>query len=178
MFNWCPPRPLGPFLQSCFPAGQPSAYTGAEGCSSPEAGFCTRTTSPCSTSWGPCQPISPACRGPSGWQHDPLACQPLLPVLCHPAEDALCPIIQIINEDIKEDQAQFSPLGYTANSWPPTRPCAIDHHPLSPAIQIAFSPPHCLLIQPILHQQWGCLRDSAKSLTEVKVGHIHCSPLI
>lgn len=30
----------GPFLQSCFPAGQHPAYTGARGCSSPGTGLC------------------------------------------------------------------------------------------------------------------------------------------
>jgi len=27
--------------------------------------------------------ISPACQGPSGWQHNLLTYQPLIPVLCH-----------------------------------------------------------------------------------------------
>lgn len=30
-----------------------------------------------------CQPISPACRGPSGRQHETLVHQPLLPAWCH-----------------------------------------------------------------------------------------------
>lgn len=33
--------------------------------------------------WGSCQAISSGCWGLSGGQHDPLAYQPLLPVLCH-----------------------------------------------------------------------------------------------
>ena len=61
-------------------AGQPLACTGAWGCSSPGAGLCI---SPCWTSWDSCQPSSPACWGPSGWQHNPLVYRPSFPGLCH-----------------------------------------------------------------------------------------------
>ncbi|KAK4826741.1 hypothetical protein QYF61_010994 [Mycteria americana] len=47
------------------------------------------------------QPISPACPGPSGWQHDSLFC-----VISKLAEGTLCSIIQITNEDVKQDRAQ------------------------------------------------------------------------
>ncbi|KAK4806786.1 hypothetical protein QYF61_005582 [Mycteria americana] len=65
------------------------------------------------------------------------------------AEGTLCPIIQIINEEVKHYWPQYRPLGYTSSDLPPTALCATDHHPLGPAIQPIFNPPHCLLIQPI-----------------------------
>lgn len=61
----------GPFLQSCCPAS-PRLHnpTCREGCP-------TCTTSHCSTSWGSCWPIPPACSGPSAWQLCPPASLPL-----------------------------------------------------------------------------------------------------
>ena len=58
-----------------------------------------------------------------------------------------------------------------------TRLPAIDHHPLGLAVEPVFNPPHCLLIQPILHQLLY-EADSAKSPTDVKVDNIHCSPIV
>ncbi|KAK4829074.1 hypothetical protein QYF61_002018 [Mycteria americana] len=61
-----------------------------------------------------------------------------------------------------------------------TRLYMTDHHPLGLAIQPVFNPPHCLLIQPILHQLLyeDLMGDTVESLTEVQVDNIHCSPLI
>lgn len=50
------------FLQSCFPAGEPLALF-----LSPGAGLCSHL---CRTSQDSSLPISPACRGPSDWQHN------------------------------------------------------------------------------------------------------------
>lgn len=61
----------GPFLQSCCPA-RPRLHnpTCRDGCP-------TCTTSHCSTPWGCCWPIPPACSGPSAWQLCPPASLPL-----------------------------------------------------------------------------------------------------
>ena len=56
------------------------AYTDAWGYSSPGAEL---GTSICWASWGSCWPISPACWGSSGQQHNYLVWQQLLPVLHH-----------------------------------------------------------------------------------------------
>ena len=96
------------------------------------------------------------------------------------AEGTLCPIIQNINEDVKQDQTPYWPLGYTTSYWPPTRPCATDHHPLGPAFQPVFNPPHRLLIQPT-YQQFiyeDLMEDSVKGLPEVQTDNIYCSPLV
>jgi len=74
-----------PFLQSCFSARWPPACTGEWVFCLPGAGLCA---SPCCTSWGSSQSISPACWGPSGWQHG----HPSF-VTCKPAEGTLCPVI-------------------------------------------------------------------------------------
>jgi len=52
---------------------------------------------------------------------------------------------------------------------------ASDHYPPGPSIQPVYNPPHCLLIQPTLHQlvYEDLMGDRAESLTE-----IHCFPLI
>lgn len=56
----CPPGPTGPFLASHFPASHSLVWTGAWGCSSPDAGVCIAPVE----LWGACQPISLICRGP------------------------------------------------------------------------------------------------------------------
>jgi len=75
-----PPALPGPSLQSCSPAGQPQAFTGVLGCSSPGAGPCP---CPCWTSSRSSAPNSPACPGLTEWQHSLLMYLPLLPVWCH-----------------------------------------------------------------------------------------------
>lgn len=57
---------------------------------SPGAGLCTSLWQ---TSQGSCEPSSPTCWCPSGWHHDPLMYQPLLPALCNLQTPAgtLCP---------------------------------------------------------------------------------------
>lgn len=42
----------------------------------------------------PSSPFLPACKGPTGWQHDRLAYHPLIPALCHH---------QAHDEDVKQD---------------------------------------------------------------------------
>jgi len=75
------PGSPGAFPLSCFPAVRPLAYIGVWSCSSSGVGLCTAF---CWTSWSSWQTISPACWGVSAWgHHNPLVCQPLLPVLCH-----------------------------------------------------------------------------------------------
>lgn len=56
------------------------------------------------------------------------------------AEDMLHHIIQIINEDVKQDRIQYWHLGYTASYWLPARCPATEYQPLGPSIQPVFSP--------------------------------------
>ncbi|KAK4827152.1 hypothetical protein QYF61_015106, partial [Mycteria americana] len=96
-------------------------------------------------------------------------------VICKLAEGALCPIIQIINEDDEQDWTQYRPLRYTTSHWPLTGLCATDHHSLGLAVQTVFHLPHHLLIQPIFRQLLceDLIGDSVKRLTAVKVGNCH-----
>lgn len=65
-----------------------TSSTGEWRCSFSDAGLCIY---PCSAAEGSCQPTSPACQSPSGWQHDSLVCQPLPPV-CHLQISWGCPL--------------------------------------------------------------------------------------
>ena len=53
----------------------------------------------------------------------------------------------LIKEDVEQDRTQYRPLGDTTSYWPPPRLGATEQHPLGPAVQPLFSPPHCQLIQ-------------------------------
>ena len=108
-----------------------------------------------------CWIISPARWGPSGWWHGCLVCRPHLPVLYHLqiAEGTLCPIIQVINEEVKLYWSQFWLLGWTTSDWPPAGLPAFDHNILSPAVQLVSSRHDCPLIYlvhilPVCHS--GC----------------------
>ena len=94
------------------------------------------------------------------------------------AEDTFCTIIQIINEDVKQDRTQYWPLGCTSSHWPLIRLCNM----ITTLCLQLFSQflVHCLLIQPVLLQLLyaDLVEDSIKSLTEVKVDNILCSPFV
>ena len=162
--TWCPQELPDPFLQSRFPAGCPPAYLGAWNCSFPGVGHHTFTFwSP----WGSCQHLSPACWGPSGRLYNSLTYQPLLPVWYHLQtcwRSNSAPSFRSLKNSIV---LSIDPWG-TMLVLLPTRHCATDHQALGPAIQPVFSPPHCLLIQPISHQLLykKFTGDSDESLTE------------
>lgn len=73
-----PPRPPGLLSQSCFPARQSPASTGAWVYSIPDAGFSAWL---CWTSFGSSQTISPACQGLSEWHPPPSSVPATLPSL-------------------------------------------------------------------------------------------------
>lgn len=79
-FNLCQLASPDPFLLSSFPAIWPPACTGAWGYSSRGAGL---HISLCCASWDPSWPGSPACLGPSEWQHNHLMYQSLHPDVQH-----------------------------------------------------------------------------------------------
>lgn len=55
--------------------------------------------------------------------------------VCKRSEGTLYPIIQFINEQVKQDWTQYYPLGFTASHWPPGRICtAAAADPLIPTI--------------------------------------------
>jgi len=78
-----------------------------------------------------CKPISPACSGPSGWQHNSLVYSLLLPVLCHLQTSwqyTFTP--SSINKGVEQIRNQDWPLAYTASYLLPVRLCAT-HHPIT-----------------------------------------------
>lgn len=99
-------------------------------------------------------------------------------VISKAAEGEFGPVVQII-KDVKQDCTKYWPLEYAASHWSPTCLCAIDHDPLSLSILLVFNEPHCLLIQPILHQlvYKYLKRDSVKDLAEIGVDNINCFTL-
>ena len=59
-------------------------------------------------------PLCPACQGPSPWQHNPLTHQPFLRgffIIYKLAMGALCPTIQVINEDVEHTGTSTGPWG-------------------------------------------------------------------
>ena len=72
-------------------------------------------------------------------------------ITCKLAEDMLCPISQVINEDVEKDWPQYWFLGYSATYWPPTGLRAMDHNLLGPAIQPVFSSCYRPLTEPVLY---------------------------
>ena len=54
------------------------------------------------------------------------------------AEGMLCPIIQIVNEDVKQCWCRYWLWGYTTNNWPPAGLCATGHHPLDHFYSLCF----------------------------------------
>ena len=78
--TYCPPRHLGPPLQSSFPEGQPKTCIDVCGYFSPGVEL---YTCHCWTSSASPLPNSPACPGLAEWQHSLLVYQSLIPALCH-----------------------------------------------------------------------------------------------
>ena len=146
------------FSAKLFSTWAAAAYAGAWGCYSPGAGL---FTSRCWNSWGSCQPISPACHGPPGCQHNPLAYQPLLPLM------------KILNR-----------IGPLMDPWGTLLLTGVQLD-FVPLITTLWAQPfsqflvHCLLIQSILHELLceDTMGESVKGLTEVKVDDTHCFPL-
>ncbi|XP_061846117.1 PIN2/TERF1-interacting telomerase inhibitor 1 isoform X4 [Colius striatus] len=87
---------------------------------------------------------------------------------------------QVIDEDVEQDCLQNQSLWNSTDHRPPTRLCAIDHHSLGSVIQPALDPPHHPFIQATLPElsDEDVMGDSVKSLAEVKVDDICCSPPI
>jgi len=96
------------------------------------------------------------------------------------AEGGCYPLIKVIDEDIGQARAQHRPLGNTASHRSPNGLCMAHHHPLSSASQPVHNSLHRPLIYPALYwlRYQDVTGDSIKSLAEVKVDNIHCSPPI
>lgn len=39
-------------------------------------------------------------------------------IICEDADSAICPIVQVINGDVKEYWTQYPPLEFTVSDWP------------------------------------------------------------
>lgn len=133
--------------------------------------------SPCWDSWDSCQPTSPACPGPSEWQHIPLVYQPLHTILCHQANLQRLHSSPSSLSKILNSMPQYWSLGYTVSWSPPNRLVQLITI-LGVLLFIPFSVYLILLIQSILHLLYDDVtEDSVEILTEIQVENIHCSPL-
>lgn len=65
-------------------------------------------------------------------------------IICNLDEGAVCPIIQLITEDVKQYWPWYQPLGAL---WSPAA-LRVDHNPLSLTLQPIFNPPHRQFILP------------------------------
>lgn len=81
-FSLVYPRTPSPFLLKSFPSGCSPTHTGLflHGCRTLYLSFFTARDALCTLLFGTDPPASCI---PSGWQHKPLACLALLPLLCH-----------------------------------------------------------------------------------------------
>lgn len=102
---------------SCFPGSWASACTDVPEYSSLGTGT---GISLCWTLYDSYLPISPACWGPSKWQHSHLVyptTPPIFFVACKLADSSLHPLVKVINEDVKTELAPYGLLGYTTSDW-------------------------------------------------------------
>ncbi|KAK4818248.1 hypothetical protein QYF61_009423 [Mycteria americana] len=75
-----------------------------------------------------------------------------LGVICKLADGALDPLVQIIDEDIKQDWPQHRAMGDTTCDQPPAGVNSIHHHSLGPAIQPFYYPVKHMPIQAMSSQ--------------------------
>lgn len=79
----------------------------------------------------------------------------VLPVL---TEDALCPIINVINEDVKQCWLHYPSQEGTIGDWPPAELCAADRKPLEPhssaTFQSTFLWYNCIFIILTMRMLW------------------------
>lgn len=148
----CPPGSLGPFLPICFPSGWSPARTDVWGCSSQGMQDSAFLLAELAEVHSLSEPVSPACQGHSGWQHNcPATTCPkfassanLLQV--HSASPSR-PLIKNSNRigTSTDPQGTLLVTGLQLDS-------VTDHHALGMAIDTVFSQPHCPLIQPVTEQ--------------------------
>lgn len=146
---WCLPGHSGLFFfsqQSCFPPRWPTVCTCTWGCSSPGAALgiflCwtlhqihvglflqTVKVNGDTALWCP--------------SHSFKFCMILWPASLLRVH---CPIIWVINKDVKQCRSWSQPLEYATNDYPFPGLHAADHNPLSPAVHPVFTPAHCPVI--------------------------------
>lgn len=104
------------------------------------------------------------------WQCNCWRYQQLLPLYLQIALGAACPIIQVIDEHVKQHYPQCPSLRYITGDCSPAGCCNAYQNHLS-SVQPVFNPPHCPFIQPVLH--WfaseDVLRVIIENLTKVKI---------
>ena len=122
------------------------------------------------------QPVQILLNGSTAFQHVSHPSQ--LCILSKVAEGGLYPFIWVTDEDVEQDRTQQRLLGSITSYRPPDRLCATDDNPLSSASQPVLNLPHHPLIYPTSSKfhNMEVVGDGVKSLTEVKVHNIHCSP--
>lgn len=120
-FNLLSTRTPRSFSASLFSTVWSPACIDAWSCNSSQA-FCS---SAFWTSWDFCQLMSPACQGPFGWLRFVSNCCQFR-VIHKFTKGALYPMIQVINEDVKQHWSQCWLLGYFPCNWHPTTLCTTD----------------------------------------------------
>ena len=124
MFNfWCPPGPQGPFLPSCFPAGCPH-HTLVHGVVLPQVQdlafpLVELQEVPVSLFLPPLPMPLNGSTTACCINHYSQFC-----IICRLAEGTLCPIVQVIYEDVKQCQSYYQPQsplvnGFQLNFIPP-----------------------------------------------------------
>lgn len=142
--TWYPPGCFGPFPQSGFPFGWPPAYTGSWGVTPHMQDVAPTLTEPHDI---PTRLFLQLAEVQLDGSMILWYISYFIPfcVIRKVVEHMIWPIVQFINEDVKQDYTQYWPLEYTTNNWALITFCVADHHHhLSLVIQTVFG----LIIQP------------------------------
>lgn len=123
MFNSVLIRKLRHLLPNFFPIGWQPAYVGAWGCSS--------YISPCWSSGGSCQPISPACWGPSEVSTTPPCCVSSAKLL----RVQSAPWYKLLMKVLNRTGPSRDFWSYTTSFWSPTRLLKVFNHHLGLAFR-------------------------------------------
>lgn len=100
--------------------------------------------------------------------------------VCEVAEGSLCPVVQVINEEVKQYWTQYQSLEYTTSYLPPTGLHATYLNLLDPAIKTVFNLHHCLFILPVIcHPVYkDVIGDRVNGFTKINVKKTHCLPVV
>ena len=109
-----------------------------------------------------------------------ISCTTQLGVICKLPEEALNPIIYVMDRDVEEHQSQDGPLGNTTHEHSPPAQRAIANNPLVTTTQTIPCPLSSPPFEPISLQfrDKDVVRARIKGLAEVQADNISCLSLV
>lgn len=110
-------------------------------------------------SWHSCLPIYPAYQGTSEMAAQVSGVSVILcslVIICKVVEGVLCPIIQLINEVVKQYWTQYQWPEHNPSDWPAAGLCATAHNSLSFADSFQSISPSVYSVHTLCTCSWGC----------------------